>query len=237
MDKVLWLSGEDVAKTGVCQMEAAVKLVEHTFQLFDRGDARIAEESALRIHGDGVDQACYALPAYVGGTCDVCGIKWTAHGAFADIKEDVSRIQAAVVLSRPDRGTPLAVMNGTRIGAARTGAVTALALSSLAPEHVGKVAICGAGGQAVQQLQAVFHALPQAREVAVWSRGEVRARQLVCRFQQEAPMRLYAASTVDAAVEGADVIIGVTSAPEPYLTALEGRKSASLSLPCRHITR
>ena len=108
MDKVLWLSGEDVAKTGVCQMETAVKLVEHTFQLFDRGEARIAEESALRIHGDGVDQACYALPAYVGGTCDVCGVKWTAHGAFADIKEDVSRIQAAVVLSRPDRGTPLA---------------------------------------------------------------------------------------------------------------------------------
>ncbi len=53
MDKVLWLSGEDVAKTGVCQMETAVKLVEHTFQLFDRGEARIAENLPCASMGTG----------------------------------------------------------------------------------------------------------------------------------------------------------------------------------------
>lgn len=227
MDKVLWLSGDDVAKTGVCRMDSAVEIVQRMFQLFDQRSALIAEESALRHHGSGGDQACYALPAYVGGTYDVCGVKWTAHGVAEDASKDVSRIQAAVILNQPERAAPLAVLNGTEIGAVRTGAVTALALRCLAPENVGKVALCGAGGQAVQQLKAVLYALPHAREVAVWSRGCARAERLVCSCQKEAPMRLYAAPTVDEAVEGADVIIGATSASEPYLTA-DQVKSAML---------
>lgn len=225
MQEVLWLSGADVAATGVCDLERTGEIIEKAFRLFDTGQAVIAPEAALRLHGEGQDRACYSLPAYVGGDIHVCGLKWTAHGDAAAPGQ--SRIQAAVVLNDPDTGVPLAVLNGTEIGAARTGAVTAAALRRLAPERVRKVALCGAGGQAERQLQAVLCALPQAEEVAVWSRGNVRNQDLTARYREKTGVVLRPARELEEAVEGADVVIAATSADAPYLTA-EHLRSASL---------
>ena len=225
MGEVLWLSGADVEKTGVCCLEETVKIVEEAFGLFDRGEAFLVPETALHLSSDGQDQACYALPAYVGGELPVCGVKWTAHGPAAGPEE--SRIHAAVILNEAEGGKPLAMVNGTEIGAARTGAVTVLALRHLAPKQVKKVALCGAGGQAVRQLQAVLLALPQAEEIAIWSRGNERNKRLARRFQADAQPLLRPVEYLEEAVEGADVIIAATSAAAPYLTP-ECVRSASL---------
>ncbi len=232
MGEVLWLSGADVEKTGVCRLEETVKIVEEAFGRFDRGEAFLVPETALHLTSDGQDQACYALPAYVGGELPVCGVKWTAHGPAAGPEE--SRIHAAVMLNEAEGGKPLAILNGTGIGAARTGAVTALALRHLAPKQVKKVALCGAGGQAERQLQAVLLALPQAEEIAIWSRGNERNKRLAQRFQADVrplpsgvrPL-LRPVGRLEEAVDGADVIIAATSAAAPYLTP-ECVRSASL---------
>lgn len=225
MAEVLWLSGEDVRQTGVCRIEETVKIVEQAFCLFDAGQACIVEESALRLGNSGLDQACYCLPAYVGGDFNTRGLKWSVHGHALE-PGTRSRIQATVVVNGGDSGVPLAVMNGTEIGAARTGAVTASALSRLAPQDARKVAICGAGGQAEHQLQAVLWALPQVQEISVWSRGNVRNHELVRRYQEQGGGRLRAVPTLEEAVEGADVVIAATSAPEPYLQAEHLRDTA-----------
>lgn len=228
MEDVLWLSKADVAQTGVCRIEEAKAIVEPIFRLFDHQQACIVPESALRLGEAGQDQACYALPAYVGGGVDVCGLKWTAHGAAtAPADFGVSRIQATILVNQLHSGVPLAVMNGTDIGAARTGAVTALALARLAPPDTRKVALCGAGGQAERQLQAVLHALPQVHEVAIWSRGGQRNHVLAEHYQASAGGRLRPVDTLDEAVDGADVAIGATSAPQPYLMP-EHLRSVSL---------
>ena len=128
MNEILWLSGADVAATGVCDLEQTVGIVQEAFRLYDAGQAVIAPEAALRLHGAGQDRACYSLPAYVGGQVGVSGLKWSSHGGAAEPGQ--SRIHAAVVLNDPDSGRPLAALNGTEIGAARTGAVTAAALKT-----------------------------------------------------------------------------------------------------------
>ncbi len=227
MKNVRWLSREDIQKTGVCEIENTVKIVEETFRLFDEGKALIVQESALRLHGNGQDQACYSLPAYVGGGCNVCGLKWSAHGAALDADAGESRIQATVIINEADSGVPLAVMNGTEIGAARTGAVTAIALQRLAPLRTKKAALCGAGGQAEHQLQAMLYALAGVEEVAIWSRGYTKAVRLAEKYQDRTGIRLRPVKTADEALDGADVIIGATSAPSPYLTA-ERVEGASL---------
>lgn len=228
MNQVLWLSEADVERTGVCDLAQTIPIVENTFRLFDAGKALIVPESALRLESGDVDQACYCLPAYVGGDVNVCGLKWSAHGQSTDPgAPEQSRIQATVVINDPSRGVPLAVMNGTRIGAARTGAVTAAALSRLAPLDTRKIALCGAGGQAERQLQAVLLAFPHAQEVAVWSRGQRRNQALVQRYQSGTSLHLTAAESLETAVAGADVIIGATSASQPYLLP-EHLESASL---------
>lgn len=229
MSDVLWLSNDDVLKTGVCRMDTAVKTVEETFRLFDAKNALIAQESALRLHSGGEDQACYSLPAYVGGAANVCGMKWSAHGKPLGADAGESRIQAAIIINEKDCGVPLAIMNGTEIGAARTGAVTAAALKRLAPLKVGKIALCGAGGQAERQLQAILYGLPDAEEVAIWSRGYQKAEALAARYEKQLSIRIYPVKSVDDAVNGADVIIGATSAASPYLTT---KRLESASLYC-----
>lgn len=229
MKHVLWLSKEDIRKSGVCEIKNTVKIVEEVFRLFDGKHAVVVPETALRLHDSGQDQAYYSLPAYVGGGYNVCGLKWTAHGSALNADSQESRIQATLILNEAGSGAPLAVMNGTEIGAARAGAVTAIALQRLAPLRVRKVALCGAGGQAEHQLQAILYALPKAEEVSIWSRGYIRAARLAERYRDKAEIRLHPVATVDEAVDSADVIIGATSAPSPYLTA---ERVGSASLYC-----
>lgn len=176
MSEVLWLSGDDIAKTRVCEIGQSVEIVESVFRLFDQSRALIVEESALRLGNDTSDKACYALPAYVGGEEGVCGIKWTSHGEAADTGElGKSRIQAALVLNHESGGTPFAMMNGTEIGAARTGAVTAVMLKRLAPINAKKALLCGAGGQAESSMGGC-----SVRERHVMKR--LCLMHLVCRF-------------------------------------------------------
>ena len=68
MNQVLWLSQSDVEKTGVCDLKQTVPIVENTFRLFDAGQAKIVQESALRVAEGDLDQACYCLPVYVGSS-------------------------------------------------------------------------------------------------------------------------------------------------------------------------
>jgi ornithine cyclodeaminase/alanine dehydrogenase-like protein (mu-crystallin family) len=217
MDEILWLSDEDIKKTGVCRIENTVGIVDEIFRLFEDKKAKIVPESALRLEVNGQDQAFYSLPAYVGGPYGVCGVKWTAHGKPITDNATQSRIQAALVLNDAESGRPIAMMNGTEIGAARTAAVTAIALKHLAPLQTGKIALCGAGGQAEHQLQAILYSFPEAKKVAIWSRGHTKAEKLVGCYQNTTGVCLSSAETIEEAVEGADVIIGATSASEPYL--------------------
>ena len=105
MSNILWLSEQDVLATGICEIAESVELVEKVLRLFEQKQALIVEESAMRLNGDGLDQACYCLPAYVGGEFHVCGVKWTSHGhALKDEDEGKSRIQAAIARSAYFRG-------------------------------------------------------------------------------------------------------------------------------------
>ena len=104
MSELIWLSQADVAQTEVCRLEETVKIVEEAFRLFDRGEAFLVPETSLHMTADGQDQACYALPAYVGGEVPVCGVKWTAHGPA--LRADLSRIHAAVILNDAAGGLP-----------------------------------------------------------------------------------------------------------------------------------
>ena len=80
--------------------------------------------------------------------------------------------QALIALFDPGDGTPLAVLDGTRITAARTGAAAAVAAGALARADAEVLAILGAGVQGRSHLEA----LPRVRgfrEIRVASRTRV----------------------------------------------------------------
>jgi ornithine cyclodeaminase/alanine dehydrogenase-like protein (mu-crystallin family) len=119
--------------------------------------------------------------------------------------------QAVIVLFDDATGTPMAVMDGTHITAARTAAAAALATRLLAVEDAHVLAILGAGVEGAYHLDAI----PRVRnftEIRIANRTHERAVALA----QRNP-KARAVASFEEAVRGADVVCCCTDAPEPVL--------------------
>jgi ornithine cyclodeaminase len=87
---------------------------------------------------------------------------------------------AGLVIPFGPDGSPVGIVDGPTLTAIRTGAVCGLATRLLAPNHVGSMAMLGAGAMAFDQITAVR----QVREidnVLIWSRSGERAADLADR--------------------------------------------------------
>jgi thiomorpholine-carboxylate dehydrogenase len=116
---------------------------------------------------------------------------------------------AMIELLRRSTGEPLAVMDGRVITEMRTAAVSAVALSALAPQGTRSLGILGSGVQARSHLEAFRHVMPGLTDIRIWSRTAANAQ----RFAEEAGAR---DKTIEEAA-AADVVLTVTSATEPVL--------------------
>jgi ornithine cyclodeaminase/alanine dehydrogenase-like protein (mu-crystallin family) len=117
--------------------------------------------------------------------------------------------QAIIQLLSAVTGEPLATMDGRLITEMRTAAVSAIAADLLAPAEARVLAILGSGVQARSHLE-TLHLVRPFTEVRVWSRTPQHAAQ----FASQTGAR---DTTAEAAVEGADVVVTVTSSPTPVL--------------------
>jgi thiomorpholine-carboxylate dehydrogenase len=116
---------------------------------------------------------------------------------------------AMIQLFRADTGEPLVTMDGRLITEMRTAAVSAVAIDYLAAPDAKVLAILGSGVQARSHMRALA-GIRSFTEVRVWSRSEDHARQ----FASEIGARV---TTAEQAVSGADVILALTSSPQPIL--------------------
>ena len=116
--------------------------------------------------------------------------------------------QAAIVVFDAATGTPVALMDGDAITAARTAAGSRLATRLLSDGDV--LAIIGTGVQGEAHLTALRREREWA-EIRVWGRREERARDLAARHDA-APF-----TAVEDAVAGATVVCIATPATEPVL--------------------
>lgn len=117
--------------------------------------------------------------------------------------------QASIHLFRSDTGEPLAVMDGRVITAWRTAAVSAIATKALSSPQAEILAILGSGTQARTHFEAL-RMVRDFKEIRVWSRTPAHSLQ----FAEETGAR---ATDLETAVRGADVIVTVTNASEPFL--------------------
>ncbi len=116
---------------------------------------------------------------------------------------------AMIELFRSDTGEPLAAMDGRLITEMRTAAVSAVAVDCLARRDAKVLGILGSGVQARSHVRALTR-VRTFDDIRVWSRTEANAR----RFAAEVGARV---TTAEEAVRGADVVLTLTSSPEPIL--------------------
>jgi thiomorpholine-carboxylate dehydrogenase len=142
-------------------------------------------------------------------TPDAMGVKLVSfypRNAGTDIPTHLGTI----LLSRPDTGEPLAVMDGRLITEMRTAAVSAAVTKHLSRPESHVLALLGSGVQASAHLEALSR-VRRFDDVRVWSRNPEHAR----RFAGEHNIK--AMSNVQSAVRDADIVVTATNAQAPFL--------------------
>lgn len=125
-------------------------------------------------------------------------------------------------------GSLKALIEADLMGAYRTGAASAVAARALAPGASGPltVAVIGTGYQARTQTLALSRVL-SIKEMRVFGRDQARREAFAAERSSGLGIAVVAASSAEAAVRDADVILTITTSSEPVLSA-EWVKSPAL---------
>ncbi len=141
-----------------------------------------------------------------------------SDGAFGfRAYETTTDVDQLVAVWRPS-GELQAVVTGTELGKARTGAIGAVAVGCLARPDAARLAVIGSGPQAWRQVWAIS-AIRALRQVTVFSPTPARRTALAGRVSAELKMSCAAAATARAAVQDADIVVLATSSGEPVIEA------------------
>jgi alanine dehydrogenase len=159
------------------------------------------------------DALLAAMPAYLPSS----GALATKLVSLFPRNTDRPTHQAVIVVFDADNGSPLALMDGEAITAARTAAGSALATDLLARKDAQVLAVIGTGVQARAHLRAVPR-VREFREVRLAGRQGERVSALLEEVQGWLPRaQVRMATSYSQAEDGADVICAATHSPDPVV--------------------
>ena len=192
-------------------MKEVVQAVEEAFRRQGLGEAVNSMRTRSRADGTVLNLMHASLP-YLGRAGLKCYLSSPQGTRFL------------VVLFDLKDATPLAVMGADVLGRYRTGAASAVATKHLYRRPSARLAIFGAGRQAITQVQAL-QAVLTIEEAKVWSPSPSHRTAFAAKLNEQG-IRATAADSPGAASTNAEVGSTITSAPTPFLS---GRDVAPLA--------
>lgn len=201
--RVLMLSQADVLE--LLDLGRLLDALEEGFRALSSGRVEVPSRTSVTAERDGW---LGSMPGYGAGLG--LGVKLVSvfpqnHSA------GLPSHQALIALFDPATGSPIAVMDGTRITAIRTAGTAAVSVRHLARSDARILAILGAGVQGHAHLET----LPLVRdfdEIRIASRTMESARGLA-----ERNPKAHAVESYEAAVRGADVVAMCTHSGTPVI--------------------
>lgn len=137
--------------------------------------------------------------------------------------------QGLILLFDANDGKPIMTLDAASITALRTAAASAVATDQLARADAKRLALLGYGEQAYTHALAI-QAIRPLSEVMIWGRDPVKAQALLEKLQPQMGALVKTASSVQAAIAGADIVCCVTSAKLPYLFGDDLQEGMHLNL-------
>ncbi len=124
-------------------------------------------------------------------------------------------IYGQMILNDLETGEPLALINGNKLTAVRTGGVGATAIKHLASDNVNTLGIIGAGVQGFHQLLLSVKVKP-FRKIIVFDSNVKQAEKVVGEIKQHYPeMEVSVCRLANELVTQSDVIITATTSAKP----------------------
>jgi N-[(2S)-2-amino-2-carboxyethyl]-L-glutamate dehydrogenase len=205
-----------------------------------------AVRSAYRAHGTGGTKCpgtqplyanggrFFAMPASIEDDQPVIGVKWVAS-FVANVASGGERAAAMLIANDAATGKPIAIVDGTLISAKRTAAAAAVALQLIeSPDARPSLALVGCGPINYEIFRFVAHLFPISRLDLV-DLDAARTEAFAARLRAEFPGIEPVASTLDEALERADVVSIATNATTPHIASVPARPFTILHVSLRDL--
>jgi ornithine cyclodeaminase len=218
----IYLSEPDMIKAGVTDMSACVDTMEEMFTLLHTGDYRMAgpnsdshgamltfpEESPFpTMPKPTADRRLMAMPAYLGGQFQTCGVKWYGSN-IANRDKGLPRSILMMTLSDIDTGAPLAYMSANLLSAYRTGAIPGVGARHLARKDARVIGLLGPGVMGKTSVAAFMAARPGIDTIKVKGRGQKNLDNFIAWVKETYPQitQIKVVDTIEALVRDSDIV-------------------------------
>ena len=248
----LYLSEPDMIKAGVKDMKQCVEVMEDMLVTLYKGDYVMGGENH-NSHGcmitfpddpkfpgmpkNADDRRFMAMPAYLGGSSQMAGMKW--YGSNVDNnKKGLPRSILMMMLNDKDTGAPLALMSANLVSAYRTGGIPGVGAKYLARKDSKIVSIIGPGVMGKTSLAAFVAVCPNLDTVKIKGRSQKSLDSFVKFVKEELPQikNIEICDSVEEAVKDSDIISFTTTVRNdvssfPYISGDWIKKGALISMP------
>ena len=248
----LYLSEPDMIKAGVKDMKSCVDVMEDLLITLYKGDY-VMGGANHNSHGcmimfpddpqfpgmpkNADDRRFMAMPAYLGGSYQMAGMKW--YGSNVENKKvGLPRSILMMMLNDKDTGAPLSLMSANLVSAYRTGGIPGVGAKYLARKDSRVVSIIGPGVMGKTSLAAFVSVCPNLDTVKIKGRSQ-RSLDAFTRFiREELPQikNIEICDSVEEAVKDSDIISFTTTVRDdvssfPYINGDWIKKGALVSMP------
>ncbi|WP_109514623.1 tyramine oxidase subunit B [Pseudomonas ovata] len=218
----IYLSEQDMIKAGVMDMAECVNTMERMFILLQQGDYRMgganndSHGSQITFPADSPfpgmpkptpDRRLMAMPAYLGGDFQTCGVKWYGSN-IANRDKGLPRSILTFILNDVDTGAPLAYMSANLLSAYRTGAVPGVGARHLGRKNSKVIGLLGPGVMGKTSVTAFMSTCPEIDTLNIKGRGEKNLNRFVEWVNEVFPhiRNVNVVDTIEDVVRGADIV-------------------------------
>lgn len=221
---LLYLCKSDLQQLGGDSSELYVQAITDVLAVHAQGNVVQPLKPYLRWSSTDPDKTGHiadriiAMPAYVGQSYDIAGIKWI--GSKHDNPAQLGRERASglIILNEPGSNYPIAILEASLISSMRTAAVTVVAAQHLARQDFTTVSCLGCGLIAKTQLRSLLEQFPSIQTINLYDLNSEAAEQLLKQLKQhKSKLEGVIAASAEAAVRPGEVVITCTVTDRPYL--------------------
>ncbi|MAC47190.1 MAG: ornithine cyclodeaminase [Oceanospirillum sp.] len=218
----IYLSEPDMIRAGVMDMPKCVDAMEEMFVLLHQGDYRMAGPNNDS-HGAMItfpetspfptmpkptaDRRLMAMPAYLGGNFQTCGVKWYGSN-IANREKGLPRSILMFILNDVDTGAPLAYMSANLLSAYRTGAIPGVGARYLARKDAKVIGLLGPGVMGKTSVAAYIAARPGIDTIKIKGRGQRSLDNFVTWIKETYPQitSIQIVDDIESVVKDADIV-------------------------------
>jgi ornithine cyclodeaminase/alanine dehydrogenase-like protein (mu-crystallin family) len=205
--KMLTLDANDVS--AACPMKECIDEMSRSFALLAKG--KVQSPLRTRVSAPGGDilvMSSLVRRGRVEGSVKVVGV-------FQQNRGKRPSISATVLLVDGETGEAKGLLEGARLTAIRTGAVSGLSCRYLARKDSVTLGVVGAGAQSFQQVNGIVSELRGVKKVKVFSHHRAKSKAVAKACAKAFKVDARAAGSVGECVRGSDVLVTATASKTP----------------------